>query len=435
MAPNTEPKVSVSGPPCVPCGGTHLSAKSDHAVDCEAMAKGMTAPKTLVVIGAAGFIGSHFLEKLMGETDKYVIAIDMVGEKIAHILKPGQEHSSRIEFHKFDIRTDIPRLESLIARCETVVNLAAICNPAEYNTRPMDTINSNFTDALPVIKACTDMGKHLVHFSTCEVYGKTLAGFADKGSEFRENPDNYMLREDETMMIVGPVHKQRWSYACAKQLVERVIYAEGAERGLRFTIVRPFNWIGPRMDYVPGVDGPVDGIPRVLACFSSRLMAGQPLKLVDGGHVFRTFVYVKDAVDVTLQMVDRPDRSVGRIFNVGNPNNNTTIKDLAMTMTDVYSDVTGKPPLAQPTVDVAAVDFYGPGYDDCDLRIPDNSLIEQQLGWVPKTSLKDALTTTLPWFEAEFGDKVRATQAAREAAKAKLPTEQQVTELERLTIA
>jgi nucleoside-diphosphate-sugar epimerase len=45
--------------------------------------------------------------------------------------------------------------------------------------------------------------------------------------------------------------------------------AEGAENGLEFTIVRPFNWIGPRMDFIPGVDGPSEGVPRVLACFSN----------------------------------------------------------------------------------------------------------------------------------------------------------------------
>ena len=69
--------------------------------------------------------------------------------------------------------------------------------------------------------------------------------------------------EDETALWLGPVHKERWSYACAKQLLERVIFAQGRHAGLPFTIIRPFNVIGPRMDFVDGVDG--EGIPRVLA--------------------------------------------------------------------------------------------------------------------------------------------------------------------------
>lgn len=119
-----------------------------------------------------------------------------------------------------------------------------------------------------------------------------------------QDPNYFLLKEDESPCIFGPIEKQRWSYACAKQLIERLIYgelmiqsccwepvivcwitlhvpiitllcpftAEGAENGLEFTIVRPFNWIGPRMDFIPGIDGPSEGVPRVLACFSNVCM-------------------------------------------------------------------------------------------------------------------------------------------------------------------
>ena len=76
--------------------------------------------------------------------------------------------------------------------------------------------------------------------------------------------------EDETALFLGPVARERWTYAAAKQLLERVIWAHGRHGGLPFTIVRPFNVIGPRMDFIPGVDG--EGIPRVLACFLNALM-------------------------------------------------------------------------------------------------------------------------------------------------------------------
>ena len=54
-----------------------------------------------------------------------------------------------------------------------------------------------------------------------------------------------------------------------------MVEAEGAENGLEFTIVRPFNWIGPRMDFIPGIDGPSEGVPRVLACFSNVSIQAQ----------------------------------------------------------------------------------------------------------------------------------------------------------------
>lgn len=58
----------------------------------------------------------------------------------------------------------------------------------------------------------------------------------------------------------------------------KLFTAEGAENGLEFTIVRPFNWIGPRMDFIPGIDGPSEGVPRVLACFSN--VCGESLRLI-----------------------------------------------------------------------------------------------------------------------------------------------------------
>ncbi|CAI5492576.1 unnamed protein product, partial [Closterium sp. Naga37s-1] len=259
------------------------------------------------------------------------------------------------------------------------VNLAAICTPADYNTRPLDTIYSNFVDALPVAKFCSDFKRRLIHFSTCEVYGKTVGAFLPPDSNMRNDPQYYVLKEDETPCIFGPVQKQRWSYACAKQLIERVIYAEGAENDLKFTIVRPFNWIGPRMDFIPGIDGPKDGVPRVLACFSNQLLRGEPLKLVDGGKSQRTFVYIKDAIRAVMLMIENPERANGHIFNVGNPKNEANVRELATMMTRIYCKVSKQAEPATPTVDVTSSDFYGKGYDDSDRRIPDMTLIQQQL--------------------------------------------------------
>ncbi|KAF7026419.1 hypothetical protein CFC21_038524, partial [Triticum aestivum] len=222
-----------------------------------------------------------------------------------------------------------------------------------------------------------------------------------------QEPEFYVLTEDESPCIFGPIVKQRWSYACAKQLIERLVFAEGAENGLEFTIVRPFNWIGPRMDFIPGVDGPSEGVPRVLACFSNNLLRREPLKLVDGGESQRTFVYIKDAIEAVLLMIENPARANGHIFNVGNPDNEVTVRELAEMMTEVYAKVSGEPPLEEPVIDVSAKEFYGEGYDDSDKRIPDMTLINKQLGWNPKTPLKDLLETTLTYQHKTYKEAVK----------------------------
>ncbi|CAI5970828.1 unnamed protein product [Closterium sp. NIES-64] len=331
------------------------------------------APIRMCIIGAAGFIGSHLCEALMWETNHVVVAVDMYNDKIEHLL-------------------------------------------ADYNTRPLDTIYSNFVDALPVAKFCSDFKRRLIHFSTCEVYGKTVGAFLPPDSNMRNDPQYYVLKEDETPCIFGPVQKQRWSYACAKQLIERVIYAEGAENDLKFTIVRPFNWIGPRMDFIPGIDGPKDGVPRVLACFSNQLLRGEPLKLVDGGKSQRTFVYIKDAIRAVMLMIENPERANGHIFNVGNPKNEASVRELATMMTRIYCKVSKQSEPATPTVDVTSSDFYGKGYDDSDRRIPDMTLIQQQLGWEPETSLEELLDVTLTYQYSTYAEAIRRSMAQTTAA-------------------
>jgi hypothetical protein len=193
----------------------------------------MSETKTVCIVGVAGFIGSHLLEKIIRERTWNVIGIDMVSpHKIQQLLGAEKKWAARFEFHQMNIVTMPLEMKGLIARSDCVVNLAAICNPSEYIKQPVNTINSNFTDAQDCIKYCVELDKHLVHFSTCEVYGRTLASYGLT----KDDPQNWLLDEETTPMIMGPVSAQRWCYACAKQLVERLIYAHGTENNLK---VRP----------------------------------------------------------------------------------------------------------------------------------------------------------------------------------------------------
>ncbi|MBD3393011.1 MAG: NAD-dependent epimerase/dehydratase family protein, partial [Chitinivibrionales bacterium] len=220
----------------------------------------------------------------------------------------------------------------------------------------------------------------------------------------------FVLSEDTSPMILGPVGAQRWSYAAAKQLLERVIYAYGFEQGLEYTIVRPFNFIGPRMDYIPGIDG--SGLPRVLACFMEALMSRKPLKLVDGGRARRCFTYIDDAVDALVRMLERPDAAKGRIFNVGHPGNEVTIAGLAEKMLSIYRELCPRAAHDIPEVErVSGEAFYGAGYEDSDRRMPDITKARLLLGWEPQTDLDTALRFTMAQYIREYG----ADCAPREA--------------------
>ena len=96
-------------------------------------------------------------------------------------------------------------------------------------------------------------------------------------------------------------------------------------------------------------------------------------------QVYRTFCFVEDAVDAVTRIIDYPEKSQGHAFNIGNPNNNIQIRQLAALMIDLYSNLTGKPKGS--TRDVSGVEYYGKGYEDSDLRIPSMRLVKQQLDW------------------------------------------------------
>jgi UDP-apiose/xylose synthase len=353
----------------------------------------MTSPRLIAVLGAGGFLGSHLVPALRQRFGVEIEAVDLDLEKLARGDAGVVRRVASI---------DTPGLlADVVDRADIVISLTAICNPSVYNQRPLDVIDANYTDLVPLVKLCAARGRWLVHFSTCEVYGKSALRAADG------QPTDTM-NEDETALALGPIHKERWSYACAKQLLERVIYAHGRHHGLPFTIVRPFNVIGPRMDFVDGVDG--EGVPRVLASFMGALLKNEDLLLVDGGQQRRSFIYVDDFVDGVLRILERPGQAQGEIFNLGNPANDVTIAELARQIRDAYVAVV--PGVRSQLRTVSAEELYGAGYDDSVLRIPDLGKAEERLGFFPRTPLGEMLPPIIADYLARYRERLPGVDLA-----------------------
>lgn len=365
-----------------------------NAVGKEMNRKKTDRSNTIAIIGCGGFIGSHLLDRVLSTTTYRVIGVDIAYQKIArHLDNP------RFTFVNKDMH-DARAMQAVIKKSGTVFMLAAICNPSLYNTRPLEVIDVNSIGSLPLVALCAETGARLVYFSTSEVYGRTAASLTGADGD----PAQVLLHEDRSPLILGPVSAQRWCYACAKQLMERSIFAYGKERGLNYTIVRPFNFIGPRMDFLPGIDG--EGVPRVLACFLSALMSCTPLQLVDGGRNRRAFTYIDDAIDACMILLEREAAAKGQIFNIGNPANETTIADLALLMIRIWNEIGpggACNAAANGTRVVSAEDFYGQGYEDSDRRVPAIDKARALLGWEPKTGLETALRVTMQAYLDHYG--------------------------------
>jgi len=349
----------------------------------------------LAVVGCGGFIGSHLLDALLEDDSIRIDGWDPHVDKISqHRANPHLNVRQNALSSE-----DLPEFREAIRAADAVVNLAAICNPSEYNVDPIGVIDANFLQPVKIVDICAEQQKWLIHFSTSEIYGRTIASYV--GDTDYANPDLYELDEDSTPLIMGPIRNQRWSYATSKQLMERYVFGQHKEAGLPFTTVRPLNFFGPKMDFIPGRDG--EGVPRVLACFMTALLDGQPMQLVDGGMARRTIVSIHDAIRAIVLMINNRERSVNQIFNVGNRNNEVTMKELADMMREAYAECTGDAAyLKHPVVNVSGLEFYGEGYEDCDRRMPNLTKAKELLGWEPTRSLKETLLETVTYYYEQY---------------------------------
>ena len=341
---------------------------------------------TVAIVGCGGFVGSHLLDAILARTQWRVFGVDLDFYRIQHRL-----NDERCEFMVADLadRSVVER----IAKYPVVVNLAAICTPSRYMAEAPEVIRSNYDHPASLADACAKSGSWLIHFSTSEVYGRTSA-------------DSGLLVEDETSLSFGPVTASRWSYATAKLLTERYI---AGLKNLKWTVVRPFNFVGPYMDFMPGVDG--SGIPRVLANFSSALVRGEPLKLVNGGVARRSFTSVFDAIDFMFALFETglagnssENTPFSQAFNVGNPDNEITIAELACKMRKIFAEIKGVSidSIPEPEL-VSGVEYYGEGYDDSMRRLPSVEKAERLLGFRAKTPIDVVLRESLEWFVKHYG--------------------------------
>jgi len=331
----------------------------------------------VLILGVNGFIGNALTERILQTTDWHVSGLDIGSDKIAAFLD-----DPRFTYLEGDIAINKEWIEYQIKKCDVVLPLVAIATPSAYVKEPLAVFELDFEENLRIVKQAVRYGKRVVFPSTSEVYGMC------PDAEFDEDFSN---------LVYGPIRKQRWIYSCSKQLLDRVIWAYG-ERGLAFTLFRPFNWFGPHLD---DIDSPKEGSSRVLTQFLHNILYGEPIKLVDGGTQRRSFTYISDGIDALMAILEnRGGCADGGIFNIGNPANDLSIRELAkLLIREVgawpgYEETASK---AQIT-DVTASDYYGEGYQDILTRVPSIRRARESLGWEPKVSMADGVRQTLAYY-------------------------------------
>ncbi len=336
----------------------------------------------VLILGVNGFIGNALTHRILESTDWEVYGMDLSAHKLGHSIGHPRFH-----FVEGDIAINREWIEYHVKKCDVVLPLVAIATPAIYVRDPLRVFELDFEENLRVIRQLVRYKKRLVFPSTSEVYGMS------PDAEFDE---------ETSPLVLGPIHKHRWIYACSKQLLDRVIAAYGMQEGLRYTLFRPFNWIGPKLD---DINAAKEGSSRVATQFIYSLMRGEPIHLVDGGQQRRCFLWVEDGIDGLMRILaDGGEKSNQGIFNLGNPDNECSVRELGEGLAAIYTERrSGRPDYVPPRIESVGADrFYGSGYQDMLVRKPSIKRARTILGWNPQVSLDDCLRGTFDAFAEEW---------------------------------
>ncbi|MBJ2267286.1 bifunctional UDP-4-amino-4-deoxy-L-arabinose formyltransferase/UDP-glucuronic acid oxidase ArnA [Pseudomonas sp. MF6772] len=334
----------------------------------------------VLILGVNGFIGNHLSERLLRDDRYEVYGLDIGSDAIERLRSHPNFH-----YVEGDISIHSEWIEYHIKKCDVVLPLVAIATPIEYTRNPLRVFELDFEENLKLVRYCVKYNKRVIFPSTSEVYGMC---------------QDQNFDEDTSNLVVGPINKQRWIYSVSKQLLDRVIWAYGA-KGLNFTLFRPFNWMGPRLDRL---DSARIGSSRAITQLILNLVEGTPIRLFDGGEQKRCFTDIADGIEALARIIDNDnDACNGQIINIGNPDNEASIRQLGEELLRQFEahPLRGNFPPFAGFREVESKAFYGAGYQDVAHRKPSIANAKRLLNWEPSVAMSETIGNTLDFFLRE----------------------------------
>lgn len=311
----------------------------------------------VLVAGGAGFVGSHFVDRLLDRGDT-VAVIDNFSSGLASNLahRSGDDRLTLIEG---DICDPIDAMlgANATASFDAVVNLASPASPPEYLARPIETLETGAFGTRNLLELARSCGAVFLISSTSEVYGDPLV---------HPQPESYWGNVNP----IGP----RSVYDEAKRFAEAITMAYHRTYGLPVRLARLFNTYGPRLR-------PEDG--RVVSNFIAQATSGRPLTIYGDGTQTRSFGYVDDTVDGLIRLLDS---DVTEPVNLGNPGEFTMLELAELVLAITGSD--------------SGLEYFPLPADDPMQRCPDISVAKTKLGWEPKVDLETGLRRYIEWMQS-----------------------------------
>lgn len=310
---------------------------------------GLGTPRiTALVTGAAGFLGSHLVDRLLAEGYEVVGVDNLMTGDLSNL--EGASHSPHFHFQSGDVR------EPLHVHPEVVFNLACPASPVHYQRDPYATFTTSVLGAKNLVDMARGSRCRIVHASTSEVYGDPTVHPQVESYWGNVNPIGHRACYDE-----------------GKRGAETLLSDAKRVWGVDARILRIFNTYGPRMAFGDG---------RVVSNFIIQALCDEPLTIHGEGEQTRSFCYVDDLVDGILR-ASRVEDLDGPV-NLGNPGE-LTVRELAARVLELTGSRSQLVRLPLPS-------------DDPRVRQPDISRAKRLLDWEPKVDLRAGLERTIENF-------------------------------------
>ncbi|HLJ90384.1 MAG TPA: SDR family NAD(P)-dependent oxidoreductase [Candidatus Angelobacter sp.] len=323
--------------------------------------------KTVLVTGAAGFLGSHLCDALLSHGHR-VIGVDDLSHGNRDNLAEA-EKSRNFSFHVFDIR-DAQKLREVSAGVQVFAHLAAYKIPRYGNRQQTLLVNAEST--LNVLQLAAELEAKFVFTSTSDVYGK--------------NPD--VPFSETSSSVIGSSTVPRWAYAISKLYDEHLALSFGESHGIPITILRIFGSYGPRQN-LSWWGGPQ-------SVFIDSILRGESIPIHGDGQQTRSFTFVADTVEGILAALES-DAANNQIINIGSTHE-ISIVELANT---IHAISGSSEPLRLEFIPYKQIS--GREYEDVRRRIPDVTKASRLLGFRAHVSLEDGLNRTIKWQKAVRG--------------------------------
>jgi UDP-glucuronate decarboxylase len=317
--------------------------------------------KRILVTGGAGFLGSHLIDRLIGQGHE-VICVD----NLFSSTKRNIDHlhgNPRFEFMRHDV------CFPLYVEVDEIYNLACPASPIHYQHDPIQTLKTSVHGAINMLGLAKRLRCKILQASTSEVYGDPVVHPQTEDYWGNVNP-------------IGP----RACYDEGKRAAETLFFDYHRQAGVPIKVARIFNTYGPRMHRHDG---------RVVSNFIVQALLDQPITIYGDGSQTRSFCYVDDLLDGLMKLMASPAEVIGPI-NIGNTREFTILElaKMVIEITGSRSEIVRKPL---------------PG-DDPKQRQPDITKARTLLSWEPKVPVQEGLTHTVAYFRKLLAEEIGAAQ-------------------------